>query len=99
MKSVMTTTLSESDMGTVLHGTATSLRNVGEALTGIACTDHRVGDLQYKSLAGLARTVERIAELLDVFNDSLCQNCRMAEVREMLGVKPFSRSKIGKRGT
>jgi len=43
-------------------------------------------------LAGLAQTIERVANMLDTFRANLCQKCKLTEVREMLVVKPsFSR--------
>ena len=95
MKSVMTTTMSDSDMATTLHVNATSLRNSAESLFGIAHTDHQPGDLEFENLAGLAQTIERVAQMLDVFRANLCQKCKLTEVREVLVVKPYSSRKVG----
>ena len=94
MKSGMTTTLSDSDLATVLHGAATSLRNSAESLLGFAHTDHQPGDLEFENLAGLAQTIERVAQMLDLFRANLCQKCKLTEVREMLVVKPYSSRKM-----
>jgi len=72
----------QTDVASLLAGTASRLRNDGLALVGIACRNSAPGAVEHRDLHELAGSLDRIATLVEAVKERLCQKCRLLDVAE-----------------